>query len=287
VSVAGSGEGRSAETVRVGLIQMCSNEDREANVERAERMCREAASRGASLVLLPENFAYLAREGLVVPCAEPLDGPLVTRFSALGRECGIDLLLGSIPEATEDARVHRNTSVLIGRTGETLAVYRKIHLFDVDLPGLSLRESDAVEAGREVVTADLPWGRLGLSICYDLRFPELFRVLRGREATVVVVPAAFTAATGPDHWELLLRARAVENQVFVLAPAQWGHHGGDRRSHGHSMAVDPWGRILAELPEGEEVLLADLDPGRLEEVRGRIPCGPNARRWLLEGRERE
>lgn len=282
-----TGGGERADAVRVGLVQMRSNEDREANVGRAERLCREAASKGASLVLLPENFAYLSREGLVVPCAEPLDGPLVGRFAALARECGIDLLLGSIPEATANPRVHRNTAVLLGREGETLAVYRKIHLFDVDLPGLSLRESDAVEAGHEVVTADLSWARLGLSICYDLRFPELYRALRSREATVVAVPAAFTAATGPDHWELLLRARAVENQVFVLAPAQWGHHGGDRRSHGHSLALDPWGRVLAELPEGEGVLLADLEPGRLEEVRGRIPCWPNSRDWLLAGRSRD
>jgi predicted amidohydrolase len=271
---------------RVGLVQMCSNENREANLERAERMCREAAAGGAELVLLPENFAYLAREGLVVPCAESLDGSLLSRFAGLARECGVDLLLGSIPEATSDPRVHRNTSVLLARTGETLAVYRKIHLFDVDLPGLSLRESDAVEAGREVVTADLSWGRLGLSVCYDLRFPELYRVLRAREATVFAVPAAFTAATGPDHWELLLRARAVENQVFVLAPAQWGHHGGDRRSHGHSLVIDPWGRVLAELPEGEGVLMAELDLGRVLEVRRRIPCGPNARPWLLAGRQR-
>jgi predicted amidohydrolase len=270
----------------VGLVQMCSNEDREANLERAERLCREAAAGGAELVLLPENFAYLAREGLVVPCAEPLDGPLVSRFAALARECGADLLLGSIPEATDSPGVHRNTSVLVGRGGEVLAVYRKIHLFDVDLPGLSLRESDAVEAGREVVSADLPWCRLGLSVCYDLRFPELYRALRGREVTVVAVPAAFTAATGPDHWELLLRARAVENQVFVLAPAQWGHHGGDRRSHGHSLVLDPWGRVLAELPEGEGVLLANLDLQRVPEVRRRIPCGPNARPWLLEGKHR-
>jgi predicted amidohydrolase len=283
---AGLREGR-LRPVRVGLVQMRSDDDRAANLDRAEALCREACSRGAELVLLPENFAYLAREGLVVPCAEPLDGPIVRRFGALARECGADLLLGSVPEATADPSVHRNTSVLLGRDGRVLAVYRKVHLFDVDLPDLRLRESEAVEPGRRAVTADLAWGRLGLTICYDLRFPELYRVLRRRGAEVITVPAAFTAETGPHHWEVLLRARAIENQVFILAPAQWGEHGGQRASHGHSLVVDPWGRVLADRGEGEGILLADLDPGSLEEARSRIPSGDHARSWLLRGEAEE
>jgi predicted amidohydrolase len=245
------------------------------------------AARGAALILLPENFAYLPSRGHLAPCAEPVDGPIVRRFGRVARDCGVDLLLGSIPEATDDPRMHRNTCVLLDRSGGLRAVYRKVHLFDLALPGLTLQESAAVEAGRRAVTADLDWARLGLSICYDLRFPELYRVLRRRGAEVLLVPAAFTAETGPDHWELLLRARAVENQVFVLAPAQWGLHGGKRRSHGHSLIIDPWGRILAERAEGEGILMADLDLGRLDEVRTRIPCEHHARGWLLEGRDRE
>jgi predicted amidohydrolase len=269
--------------VRVALIQMRSADRLGENLDRAEALCREAAQAGAELILLPENFAYLALEGLRVPCAEPVTGPVVRRFAALARETGADVLLGSIPEAVGEPDRHANTSVLIGRDGEVLATYRKIHLFDVDLPGLSVRESDAVVRGRQVVTADLSWGRIGLSICYDLRFGELYRGLGSAGADVVSVPAAFTAQTGPDHWAVLLRARAIENQVFVLAPAQWGHHGGSRRSHGHSLVIDPWGRVLAELEEGDGVLAAELDLSLLDEVRAKIPCQGHRQPWLVRG----
>jgi predicted amidohydrolase len=167
----------------------------------------------------------------------------------------------------------RNTSVLLGPDGATLAVYRKIHLFDIDLPGMEhLKESRAVVPGDEAVLAETPFGKLGLSICYDLRFPELYRALTRAGARVLAVPSAFTERTGKDHWEVLLRARAIENLAFVVAPAQVGHHGRGRASHGHAMIVDPWGAVIAQVADGEGVALAELDFARQERVRGELPA---------------
>jgi predicted amidohydrolase len=274
--------------ITAAAIQMCSGTDRDANLEAGEILIRRAAADGARFIALPENFAAMAVEGLVIEPTEGLDGPIVGWGSRIARELGVDLLLGSIPETGSRARMRRNTSVLVDSGGEVRAVYRKIHLFDVELEGRELRESAAVERGARVETATLPWGSVGLSICYDLRFPELYRCLRRRGAEVLAVPAAFTAQTGPAHWHLLCRARAAENQAFVVAPAQAGTHGQGRVSFGHALIVDPWGEILADAgPSGEGVALAELDPARLEGAARRIPCLDHARDWLLAGRPGE
>jgi predicted amidohydrolase len=190
----------------------------------------------------------------------------------------LTLLLGSLPEKVAgDARVY-NTSVLIGPDGAMIATYRKMHLFDIDLPGMEhLKESKAVRPGEELVVADAPFGRIGLSICYDVRFPELYRRLARQGARVLAVPSAFTERTGKDHWEVLLRARAIENLAYVVAAAQTGHHGGGRASHGHSMIVDPWGAVLAQVPEGEGVALAELDFARQDRLRRELPALGHAR----------
>jgi predicted amidohydrolase len=233
----------------------------------------EAAQRGAELVALPENFAYLRREGLAIPCAQGLDGEIVGTLRELARRHGVRILGGSFPEAIAgEARVH-NTSVLVGPGGEIEAVYRKIHLFDVQLgEGANFRESASVAPGREVVVAPAPFGGIGLSVCYDLRFPELYRAQAARGATLLCVPSAFARETGKDHWEVLLRARAIENQAFVLAPAQCGRHSPERASHGRSLIVDPWGVVLAQAGDRPAVITADCDFEELAGVRRRLPA---------------
>jgi predicted amidohydrolase len=260
-------------TVFAAVAQMTSTTDVERNLAKAEGLVAQAAGRGARFVGLPENFAFLRSEGEPVPEPQSLDGPWVARMATAARRHRVTLLLGSIPEAVPgDARV-RNTSVLLGPDGERLAVYRKIHLFDIDLPGMEhLKESRSVLPGDEVVVANAPAGRIGLSICYDLRFPELYRELAQRGAQVLCVPAAFTERTGKAHWELLLRARAVENLAYVMAPAQVGHHGGGRSSHGQAMIVDPWGLVLAQVPDGEGIALAELDFARMDRLRRELPA---------------
>jgi predicted amidohydrolase len=206
--------------------------------------------------------------------AEALDGLLVTSYRELALRHGIWLLLGSFAELTADPNRLHNTSVLIDAQGMIRAVYRKIHLFDASPPdGVPYRESDTVTAGQEVVTADSPWGRLGLSICYDVRFPELYRQLSSRGATLLTVPSAFTVPTGRAHWEVLLRARAIENLAFVVAPAQVGDHGHGRKSYGHSMIVSPWGEVLAE-GEGDApgVIVADISSDAIDKARAMIPA---------------
>ena len=254
-------------------VQMTSTADAERNLATAERLVEEAASRGASFVALPENFAFLRAEGEPVAEPQPLDGPWVSRMAVLARRRQITLLLGSVPEAIPgQTRVH-NTSVLLGPGGETLAAYRKIHLFDIDLPGLDhLKESRSVAPGTAPVVAEAPFGPVGLSICYDLRFPELYRELTRQGARILAVPSAFTDRTGKAHWEVLLRARAVENLAFVVAPAQVGTHGRGRSSHGHAMIVEPWGTVLAQVAEGEGVAVAELDFERQDRLRRELPA---------------
>jgi predicted amidohydrolase len=290
------GPERTRGVVRVAAVQMTSTDDVGRNLSSVRQLVTDAAGRGASLVGLPENFAYLGSdrdhrlaiaEALPVagadgsperlagpgPISGPRSGPILAAMQALARETHVHLLLGGFPEATPAGTHIRNTSVLLGPDGGILALYRKIHLFDVDLPGgATFRESDSVEPGDTAVVTDLGWGKLGLSVCYDLRFPELYRRLVGRGAEVLTVPSAFTAETGKDHWHVLLRARAIENLAFVVAPAQAGFHGGNRRSYGHALVVDPWGVVLAEQGEGTGVAVADLDLGYLAEVRRRVPC---------------
>ncbi len=266
------------ERILAAAIQMTSTADVNRNLASAEALVATAAARGARFVGLPENFAFLRPEGERITEAQSLDGPWVRRMAALARRLELTLLLGSLPERVEgDGRVH-NTSVLLGPDGDTLAVYRKMHLFDIELPGLEhLKESRSVLAGDAVVVADSPAGRLGLTICYDLRFPELFRALSARGARVLCVPSAFTERTGQAHGEVLLRARAIENLAYVFAPAQAGAHGGGRASHGPAMIVDPWGSVLAQVPEGEGVAVAELDFARLERVRRELPALAHAR----------
>ncbi|HEY7412781.1 MAG TPA: carbon-nitrogen hydrolase family protein [Vicinamibacteria bacterium] len=264
--------------VLAAVAQMTSTADVEGNLSRAEALVDEAAGRGARFCGLPENFAYLRAEGEPVPEAQPVDGPWVRRMAARAARHRLTLLLGSLPERIAgDARVH-NTSVLIGPDGSTLAVYRKIHLFDIDLPGMEhLKESRAVAAGAEAVVAQTVLGPLGLSICYDLRFPELYRRLVALGARVLAVPSAFTERTGKDHWEVLLRARAIENLAWVLAPAQVGTHGKGRASHGHALVVDPWGAVVAQVADGEGVAVAELDFARQERLRREMPSLSHAR----------
>jgi deaminated glutathione amidase len=265
-------------SVRAAVVQMTSTADVARNLDTAVRLVAEAAARGATFVGLPENFAFLRSEGEPVPDAQRLDGPWVSRMGEEARRHRVTLLLGSLPEAIPgETRVH-NTSVLLGPDGGTLAVYRKIHLFDIDLPGMEhLKESRSVAPGRDLVVADAPFGKLGLSICYDLRFPELYRSLARSGARVLAVPSAFTERTGKDHWEVLLRARAIENLAYVVAPAQAGHHGGGRSSHGHALILDPWGGILAQVPDGEGVAVAELDFARQDRLRRELPALTHAR----------
>jgi len=260
------------------VVQMNSTSNVERNLASAKSLVRDAAARHADFVALPENFALMRSEGEAVPEAQNLTGPWVSSMCALARDLEVTLLLGSIPERIGTAdRVH-NTSVLIGPGGEILATYRKIHLFDVDLPEMQhLKESRHVEPGDTVVVAQTSFGGLGLSICYDLRFPELYRQMTRKGASILAVPSAFTDHTGRDHWEVLLRARAIENLAFVVAPAQEGFHGGVRTSFGHSMIVDPWGTILAEIAAGEGVALAPLDFARQDRLRHELPVLSHAR----------
>ena len=264
--------------VVAAVVQMTSTTDVEHNLAAAEALVSEAAGRGASLVALPENFAFLRCEGEPVPEPQRLDGPWVARMAGLARRTGVTLVLGSIPEAVPgETRVH-NTCLVLGPDGSLLARYRKIHLFDIDLPGMEhLKESRSVLPGSELVVAKTPAGPLGLSICYDVRFPELYRRLAFAGARTLLVPAAFTEVTGKAHWELLLRARAVENLAYVLAPAQVGVHGPGRASHGHALIVDPWGSLLAQVPDGEGIALAELDYDRQDLLRRRLPALKHAR----------
>jgi deaminated glutathione amidase len=259
----------------VAAIQLNSTPDVAANLKRARELVVQAKDRGAELAALPEHFAYLGPEDRQPPSAQPLEGPLVQEFSALARELDLFLLLGSFPETAAPNQPPHNTSVLLGQDGSILAAYRKIHLFDVDLPGgPKYQESQFILPGREVVAAPLP-GTLftaGLALCYDLRFPELFRALVEKGADLIFLPAAFTLATGRDHWEVLIRARAIENQAYVVAPAQLGQHSKGRRSYGRSLIVDPWGVILAQAPDAEGVIVAELDHARLSRLRREMPC---------------
>ena len=261
-------------------LQMTSTADVAANLATAERLVREAGAAGATFVALPENFGYLRSEGEPGAIPQRTDGAWVTRMAGLARELELTLLLGSFPETSdrpEDTRIF-NTSVLLGPDGSVLATYRKIHLFDIDLPGMEhLKESRAVQPGREVVVAEAPFGKIGLSICYDLRFPELYRKLSAAGAKVLAVPSAFTETTGLHHWEALLRARAIENLAYVVAPAQVGDHGKGRASWGHAMIVDPWGGVLAEVSEGEGMAMARLDLARVERLRRQLPALGHAR----------
>ncbi|MDX1501108.1 MAG: carbon-nitrogen hydrolase family protein [Thermoanaerobaculia bacterium] len=262
------------------VVQLNSTSDAEANWESARGLVERAAGYGAVFVATPENTNYLGPHEEKVRRAEPLDGPTCARFAELARRLGVELLLGSFNERAAQPARCRNTSVLFGADGERRAVYRKIHLFDVNLPpDVRFAESDTVEPGDELVTAATRCGVLGLSVCYDLRFPELYRALAAKGAELLSVPSAFTARTGKAHWEPLLRARAIENQCYVLAPAQHGRHDdeGLRESHGNAMIVDPWGSVVARAADGPGIALAEIDPERLRQIRRAMPVAEHRR----------
>jgi predicted amidohydrolase len=257
----------------IAALQMNSGEDKARNLDAAVRLVRAARARSAVLAGLPENFSWLGPEPDRAANAEPLDGPSLSRLQQLAREEGLALLAGSVLEPGAPGGRLYNTSVLFGPDGSRLAVYRKIHLFDVEVgDGVRYRESDAVAPGTELACADTPAGRLGLSICYDLRFPELYRGLADLGAELLAVPAAFTLMTGKDHWEVLLRARAIENQAWVMAPAQHGRHGEKRLTWGHALVADPWGLVVARASDGEGMAVADVDPALTARIRRDLPA---------------
>jgi predicted amidohydrolase len=263
--------------MRVAAVQLNSTAEKARNLASAEGLVRAAAADGAELVALPEKWNLLAPGEELVAGAEPLDGPSLAAARGWARALGIHLLAGSISERAGEGEKPFNTSVLIGPDGEDLAVYRKIHMFDVDVGGVSYRESAHEQPGEEIVTAPVGDVLAGLTVCYDLRFPELYRILAVRGARLITVPAAFTSATGRDHWEVLLRARAIENAVFVLAPGQIGKAPPHFDSHGRSMIVDPWGVVLATAPDEERFVAADLDLAAQERVREALPALANRR----------
>ncbi len=261
---------------RVAVIQMNSTGDVDRNLGQADELVSVAASEGAKLIALPECFAYLGREEGKLELVEPLPegGPILERCQSWARQHRVELVLGGFWERGADPKHCRNASVLLRADGSVGAIYRKIHLFDVDLPdGTRVMESDTQEPGNEIVVAETAVGKVGLSICYDVRFPELYRKLVDAGATILSVPAAFTATTGKAHWHTLLRARAIESQCFLMAAAQVGHHFGKRYSFGHAQIIDPWGEVLAKCDgEGPGYAVANLDFDRLEEVRRTLPA---------------
>jgi deaminated glutathione amidase len=281
--------GRSAK-VRAAAVQLQSTDDKDRNLADADRLTRAAAADGAELVVLPERLDIRGAAADYAAGAEPLDGRPVTWARDTARELGIDIVAGSVAERREGHDRVANTSVHAGPDGEIKAVYRKIHMFDVEVGGVEYRESEHSEPADEIVVSETASGLgLGLTICYDLRFPELYRILTLRGARLITVPAAFTRITGQAHWEILLRARAIENQVFVIAPGQGRMPGPERDSYGNSMIVDPWGEVLARAGgEGAAFIAADLDLTRQDEVREKLPSLANrvsaAYRWPEEVR---
>jgi len=257
--------------MRAAVVQINSGADRPRNIEAADALVKAAAAEGAELVVLPEKWSLLGDGRALAEGAEGLDGEAVTAARGWATGLGIDVLAGSFTEASAEG-LPTNTSVLIDSGGEIVAEYRKLHMFDVEAGGVEYRESDHERAGDRLAVGESRSLTVGLTVCYDLRFPELFRALLDRGATAYTVPSAFTAATGRDHWEPLLRARAIENQAFVLAANQVGEADPSYSSWGHSMIVGPWGEILAEVTEGEGYAVADLDMAHLTEVRTKLPA---------------
>jgi len=265
--------------MRVAVAQVCSTDDVEQNLLTAGAMVSEAAQRGATFVALPEAFAFLRREGDEIPNAGALESRARAAIVDWAATQKVWLLGGSVPQPVEGSTQLYNTSLLVDPSGQVVAEYRKIHLFDVDLAGGTdrYRESDTYAAGRDVVVAAGPDGGVGLSICYDLRFPELYRRQVDRGARSLCVPSAFTRETGKDHWEVLLRARAIESQCYVIAPAQCGRHSPDRASHGRSLIIDPWGLVLAQGGDDPALVIADCPPHAIDRARTAVPSLRNRR----------
>ncbi len=267
----------------VAVAQMCSTDDIEQNFRVVERLCQEAAQRGAALVSFPENFAFLGRaQGDANRMAEPLNGSLFSRYAALASTYGLEISFGGFQEKAPEGRVF-NAHVFVNKKGQIAAVYRKIHLFVVNInEETTFNEAAHVEAGNDVVTVKSEVGTLGLSICYDVRFAELYGALANQGSDILLVPAAFTAETGKAHWEVLLRARAIENQCYVAAAAQFGMHHKGRVTHGHAMIVDPWGTIVAQCSDQEGLAIAEIDTDYLKRVHEAMPMQSHRRPHLFK-----
>jgi predicted amidohydrolase len=272
--------------MRAAAVQLNSTADKARNLEVAEHLVREAAADGATLIALPERWHLLGDSETLLEGAEALDGPSLTAAREWARDLGVHLVAGSIAERVEGSERMHNTSVLIDATGEIVAVYRKIHMFDVEVGGVSYRESEHEDPGEEIVLSHVGELEVGMTVCYDLRFPELYRILAVRGARLITVPSAFTLATGRDHWDVLLRARAIENQAFILAPNQVGEAPPHYSSFGRSAIVDPWGVVIARAPDTECFIAAQLDFAEQERVRTSLPSLANRRpqsyRWPSE-----
>ncbi|KAL3338211.1 hypothetical protein AABB24_030386 [Solanum stoloniferum] len=276
---ASTGAGKSipmANSVRIAAAQMTSVNNLAVNFATCSRLVKEAASAGAKLLCFPENFSFVGDlEGESLKIAEPLDGPIMKGYCSLARESNIWLSLGGFQEKGSDDAHLRNTHVLIDDNGNIRSTYSKMHLFDVDVPGGAVyKESSFTEAGKDIVAVDSPFGRLGVTVCYDLRFPELYQQLRfNHDAQVLLVPAAFTTVTGQAHWEILLRARAIETQCYVIAAAQAGKHNDKRESYGDTLIIDPWGTIVGRLSDRSStgITVADIDFSLIDSVRAKMP----------------
>jgi deaminated glutathione amidase len=269
--------------LKVAAVQLNSGADRAANLAAADRLTRAAAAEGAQLIVLPEKWTAMGTEQQLREAAEPLDGPAVSWARETARQLGVEIVAGSILEQLAGEEKLANTSVHVDANGEVRAVYRKVHMFDVEVGGRVYRESELEQPGEEIVLSRTSGDvGLGLSICYDLRFPELYRILAVRGARIITVPAAFTLATTRDHWETLVRARAIEDQAFVIAANQVGEHPGGQHSGGRSMIVDPWGLVLAQAPDTEAAIVAELDLGRQEQIRAQLPSLANRRPGAYE-----
>ncbi|HYK80294.1 MAG TPA: carbon-nitrogen hydrolase family protein [Micropepsaceae bacterium] len=259
--------------IKTACVQLRCGDDVMRNVRDAAQIIRAAHKDGAQFVATPENTDLMAQDGgsKLEKTSSEKDSPAVPQFCSLAEELGIWLLVGSLAIKVSPGKT-ANRSYLIGPNGRVAGRYDKVHLFDVNLPsGETYRESNTVEPGAEAVAVSLPWGRVGLSVCYDLRFPQLYRALAKAGAEILTVPSAFTETTGKAHWHVLLRARAIENTCFVVAPAQGGTHANGRKTYGHSLIVGPWGDILAEAGTDPGFISAELDLGEIAAVRARLP----------------
>ncbi|KAI3874484.1 hypothetical protein MKX03_004814 [Papaver bracteatum] len=276
LTVKSSSSSMANNTVRIAAAQMTSINDLTSNFNTCSHLVKEAVAAGAKMICFPENFSFVgARDGESMKIAEPLDGPIMQKYCSLARESNIWLSLGGFQEKGPDDTHLSNAHVLIDDTGNLRSTYRKIHLFDVDIPGGAVfKESSFTEAGKNIVVIDSPVGRLGLTVCYDLRFPELYQRLRYQhQAQVLLVPAAFTKITGEAHWEILLRARAIETQCYVIAAAQAGKHNDKRESYGDTLIIDPWGKVVGRLPDrvSTGIVVADIDFSLIDSVRTKMP----------------
>ena len=276
-----------ADRLRVACVQLNAAQSKADNIERAERLVAEAAATGADLVLMPEKWTGIGPPDLIRSVAESLDdGEATSAMRSWAARHGITLIGGSIVERREGHEKLSNTSIVIDPVGEIVAVYRKIHMFDVEVGGHVYRESETEDPGDRPMTTEVDGWKVGLSICYDLRYPELYRLLAVQGCEALTVPAAFTLFTGKDHWEVLLRARAIENQCYVIAANQWGSFADGKAAYGRSSIIDPWGIVLAQAPDEDCVISAELDRGRVEDIRRRLPSlanrQPAAYQWPAE-----